>query len=67
MNPNYPSNLMVKLEGKTLKDQFSKKVPSSAIDLIDSFLQYNPKKRIRAIDALSHEFFDDLKDFEISR
>jgi serine/threonine protein kinase len=36
--------------------------PPEAIDLITQLLQYNPNKRIKAIDALAHPFFDELRD-----
>jgi glycogen synthase kinase 3 beta len=36
-------------------------VPNDAINLISLFLQYNPNKRIKLIDALSHPFFEELR------
>jgi serine/threonine protein kinase len=32
--------------------------------LIESLLQYEPKNRIPAIEALAHPYFDELRDFE---
>lgn len=36
--------------------------PPEALDLIQKFLQYNPKKRLKPIEALAHPFFDELRD-----
>lgn len=37
-------------------------VPEEAIDLISQMLQYDPQRRISAIEALCHPFFDPLRD-----
>lgn len=36
--------------------------PPEALDLIQKLLQYNPKKRLKPIEALAHPFFDELRD-----
>ena len=33
-----------------------------AIDLLEGLLQYHPKDRISAIEALTHPFFDELRE-----
>jgi serine/threonine protein kinase len=45
---------MVKIDFNSLSSQFSSSVPKEAVDLIKSLLQYDPKKRIKAKDALAH-------------
>jgi serine/threonine protein kinase len=38
------------------------KITEDCYDLLSQFLQYDPTKRIRAVDALAHPFFDELRD-----
>ena len=40
---------------------FSKSVPQEAIDLLTTFLQYDPKSRTSALEAMAHPFFDPLR------
>lgn len=47
------------IKGKKLKDVFPY-ADSKGLDLLQNMLQFNPKKRISAIQALSHPYFDDL-------
>jgi len=39
-------------------------LPSDALELLESFLQYDPKKRLSAQEALQHSFFNTLNDNE---
>ena len=41
---------------------FRNRTPQSALDLANSILEFSPQKRITSIAALSHHFFDDLRD-----
>ena len=41
---------------------FRSHTPSDAVDLVSQMLQYNPHNRISMLDALSHPFFDELRD-----
>ena len=55
---------MIKLQCKPLRTVFSSKVPNEAIDLVAALLEYDPSKRLNALEALAHPFFDELRDNE---
>ena len=42
--------------------QVFRKADPNAIDLISRLLEYTPTKRLSAIDAMVHPFFDELRD-----
>lgn len=66
MNKNYTEFKFPQVKphswAKVFSVQKHQPVPPEAIDLIQKFLQYNPKKRILPLDALAHPFFDELRD-----
>ena len=41
---------------KTLKEWFPPSVPDIAIDLVCKLLQFNPSKRLTAVEALKHPY-----------
>ena len=41
---------------------FRKKTPPEAIDLVQQLLQYSPQQRLKPMETLMHEFFDELRD-----
>jgi serine/threonine protein kinase len=43
---------------------FRSKTPPEAISMITKLLAYNPEERFTAIEALTHPFFDELRDPE---
>lgn len=43
---------------------FKSRTPPEAIEFISQLLQYAPMKRLSAIDAMAHPFFDELRDPE---
>mmetsp|Transcript_13919 Transcript_13919/g.44136 ORF Transcript_13919/g.44136 Transcript_13919/m.44136 type:complete len:451 (+) Transcript_13919:478-1830(+) len=62
MNPNYTEFKFPQIKAHPWSKVFSKKLPQDAVDLVSSLLQYSPQKRITALGALQHPFFDELKD-----
>lgn len=42
--------------------QVFRRAPPEAIDLISALLEYTPTQRLRAIEAMCHPFFDELRD-----
>jgi glycogen synthase kinase 3 beta len=45
-----------------LKKVFRQRTPDEAVELIGKLLVYNPEKRLTPMQALSHIFFDELRD-----
>lgn len=41
---------------------FKSKTPQESIDFLSLLLQYSPDKRLSAIEALAHPYFDELRD-----
>ncbi len=50
--PAYPA--------QNLKD-IARKLDGDGVDLLTRMLQYDPKKRISAVEALKHPYFDSLR------
>lgn len=46
----------------SLEKVFRGRASTEALDLIAKMLQYDPKERIRPLDALAHPFFDQLRE-----
>ena len=46
---------------KLIQSVLSNETPIEAIDLIERLLEYEPQKRITALEALNHPYFDELK------
>jgi glycogen synthase kinase 3 beta len=42
--------------------QVFRRAPHEAIDLISALLEYTPTQRLRAVEAMCHPFFDELRD-----
>ena len=47
---------------KSCTNQVFRRAPHEAIDLISALLEYTPTRRLSAIEAMSHPFFDELRD-----
>merc|ERR1719471_1271787 len=68
MNKNYTQFKFPKVKPLPWKEVFQnvkyqgQKVPDQAMNLIQDFLKFDPNKRMDPFTALSHEFFDDLRD-----
>ena len=61
MNPNYTEFKFPQIKAHPWSRVFSKSVPQEAIDLLTTFLQYDPKSRTSALEAMAHPFFDPLR------
>ena len=62
MNNEYTEFQFPKLASHPWENVFhGKKLSLEAVNLIDAMLDYLPARRIKAIDSVSHHFFDELK------
>jgi serine/threonine protein kinase len=62
MNPNYTEFKFPQIKAHAWAKVFSKRMPPDAIDLVSKLLQYTPQKRPNAMEAMTHSFFDDIRD-----
>ncbi|UKK01708.2 glycogen synthase kinase [Theileria orientalis] len=62
MNPEYNNINFPNLRGVELCSVFPKNTDPRFIDIVSQFLQYDPKLRLKPLDALTHPFFTDLFD-----
>lgn len=61
MNPNYMEHKFPQIKPHPFSKVFRKASPD-AIDMISRLLEYTPHQRLSAIEALTHPFFDELRD-----
>ncbi|XP_009629200.1 shaggy-related protein kinase NtK-1-like [Nicotiana tabacum] len=62
MNPNYNEFKFPQIKAHPWHKIFHKRMPPEAVDLVSRLLQYSPNLRCAALDALTHPFFDELRD-----
>ncbi|XP_047325385.1 shaggy-related protein kinase alpha [Impatiens glandulifera] len=62
MNPNYTEFKFPQIKAHPWHKIFHKRMPPEAVDLVSRLLQYSPYLRCTALDALTHPFFDELRD-----
>ena len=62
MNPNYSEFRFPSIRANPWNKLFRSKTPENAISLIAKLLVYDPKQRLSPIDALTHPFFEELRD-----
>ncbi|GAU21558.1 hypothetical protein TSUD_35210 [Trifolium subterraneum] len=62
MNPNYTEFKFPQIKAHPWHKIFHKRMPPEAVDLVSRLLQYSPNLRCQALDALTHPFFDELRD-----
>lgn len=60
MNPNYKEMKFPQVKGSSLPKYLKNRTTAEAIDLLEKMLQYSPKERITAAEAMCHPFFHDL-------
>ncbi|EEB08363.1 CMGC/GSK protein kinase Gsk31 [Schizosaccharomyces japonicus yFS275] len=61
MNPNYVHQRLPRVRPQTLERTLPEETTREGVDLLKRMLEYTPANRISAIDALSHPFFDELR------
>ncbi|KAI8089970.1 kinase-like domain-containing protein [Halteromyces radiatus] len=61
MNSKYPAQKLPQVEPKSFSKIFRSSTSPEALDLISQLLVYEPDKRITAIEALAHPYFDELR------
>ncbi|KAK3378020.1 kinase-like domain-containing protein [Podospora didyma] len=61
MNPNYMEHKFPQIKPHPFNKVF-RKADSTAIELIAQLLEYTPKKRLSAVEAMIEPFFDELRD-----
>eukprot|EP01103_Thecamoeba_quadrilineata_P019005 TRINITY_DN7525_c0_g1_i1.p1 TRINITY_DN7525_c0_g1~~TRINITY_DN7525_c0_g1_i1.p1 ORF type:complete len:528 (+),score=83.04 TRINITY_DN7525_c0_g1_i1:189-1586(+) len=66
MNNNYTDFRFPQIKGHPWPKVFHRRTPPEALDFVDSLLQYTPNTRTRAVDALVHPFFDELREVNVS-
>ena len=62
MNPNYTDFKFPQIKAHPWAKVFSKRMPADAVDLVSKLLQYSPTERYAALPAMTHPFFDELRD-----
>jgi serine/threonine protein kinase len=63
MNPGYkPLKKLPKCVKAPMETLFPKETESTAFDLLNECLVYDPKKRLTALQAMAHPFFDELRE-----
>ncbi|CAA3023422.1 shaggy-related kinase alpha [Olea europaea subsp. europaea] len=62
MNPNYTEYKFPQIKAHPWHKIFYKRMPPEAVDLVSRLLQYSPNLRCSALDALTHPFFDELRE-----
>jgi len=62
MNPNHTPFKFPQIKAHPWTKVFRNKAPQNAVDLVSQLLRYDPKTRVLPFDALSHAFFDELRE-----
>jgi len=62
MNPNYTTFRFPLIRPHPWQRVFRPKTPSNATDLVSKILQYTPTSRLTPLEAMAHEFFDELRE-----
>lgn len=62
MNPNYTEFKFPQIKAHPWQKVFSSRTPADAIDFLSKILVYDPSLRYAPLEALTHPFFDELRD-----
>ena len=62
MNPNYTEFKFPSIKPTPWSKVFAaKRAPQDAVDLVAALLVYDPRRRLTALEAMAHPFFDELR------
>ncbi|KAI9923207.1 hypothetical protein PsorP6_002278 [Peronosclerospora sorghi] len=61
MNPNYTEFQFPQIKAHSWSKIFRSRTPPEAIDLLSKMLVYDPKQRLKPLNAAAHPFFDELR------
>jgi glycogen synthase kinase 3 beta len=62
MNPNYTEFRFPMIRPHPWQRVFRPRTPQDAVDLVSRLLRYTPTARLTPMQAMAHEFFDELRD-----
>jgi serine/threonine protein kinase len=62
MNPNYTEFRFPMIRPHPWQRVFRPRTPHDAVDLVAKLLRYTPNLRLTPLQAMAHEFFDELRD-----
>ncbi|KAH7721323.1 glycogen synthase kinase-3 [Aphelenchoides avenae] len=62
MNPNYREFRFPMIRPHPWQRVFRPRTPVDAVDLVSRLLRYTPNQRLTPLQAMAHEFFDELRD-----
>ncbi|CAD5221186.1 unnamed protein product [Bursaphelenchus xylophilus] len=61
MNPNYTTFRFPSIRPHPWQRVFRPRTPNEATDLVSKILKYTPTSRLTPLEAMAHEFFDELR------
>lgn len=61
MNPNYMEHRFPQIKPHPFSKVFRPRTAPDAIDLISHLLEYTPSARLTSVQAMAHNFFDELR------
>ncbi|KAL4067528.1 kinase-like domain-containing protein [Scleroderma citrinum] len=61
MNPNYMEHKFPQIKPHPFSKVFRPRTAPEAIDLVQKLLEYTPSARLSAVEAMIHQFFDELR------
>ncbi|KUF92289.1 Ubiquitin carboxyl-terminal hydrolase 24 [Phytophthora nicotianae] len=61
MNPNYTEFQFPQIKAHSWSKIFRSRTPPEAINLLSKMLVYDPKRRVKPLEAAAHPFFDELR------
>ncbi|ORX97652.1 Pkinase-domain-containing protein [Basidiobolus meristosporus CBS 931.73] len=61
MNPHYVDHKFPQIKPHPFSKIFRSRAPEDAVDLVTQLLDYTPNKRLTALEAMAHPFFNELR------